>query len=988
MISLQVSNTKKYLFAIGAVFLIALGIFIPQFILKPADAAGETILGSSSVTTQINVGKHLTGLQISGTGNPTIPINLRANTGKLWAKPTTGVTITTSTNGKALTLTGALNDVNIALATVTYTGASIGSDTVEVSLVGAGVVYYPGNNHLYEFVPNNTLDWEASRVAAAARTNSGLTGYLATITSAEENAFVTERLEGAGWMGGSDAQTEDDWKWVTGPETGTSFWSGGVDGATVDGEYANWAPGDEPNNAGDEDCTQFLSGGTGLWNDLPCTGTTVDGYVVEYGADGQSSTVASKNITVTTALATFDDGDGSVGDPYQVTDCQRFQAIGQDLDAHYELTANIDCTETMGWDGGRGFTPIGYGDFKDDFNNTPFTGTLNGNGFTVDNITILRADDIQYTNPYDFDDNEGDQGYVGVFGLTNNATITDINITNSIIKGYAYVGGLIGFMQGGTLSDSSVNLGTANNSCDPGDCVWARYGHEGGGLVGHLSGGSITNSHTAGPVKGSGVVIGGLVGLMESGSITNSSSSSSIDGGQMLGGAIGTMNGGTASRIFATGNIEANTAEDYKDGKYAGGLIGALEGGVVTQSYATGDVHVEVNAGGGFVGVLFSNPANEITDSYATGDVIVDGQGGGGFVGEFFEGSITRTYASGSVTADSGQSGGFVGRIFNSAIIEDSFAVGEVASGGAFVGEVNQAPQISRSYYGTTTTTQEDCVDGGAAMFAACYPIENPNFFVNYANRLFTNGGVPVWDNAAVWYFDGENLPVLRMGNNNTPSTVPVDGDEDGISTAIEDAAPNEGNGNNDSTPDSLQANVTSFVNPLTGQYVTLEVDEGCLITNVGIVNESANATVDPNFTYPVGMLDFTIDCGDPGFVATVTQFYHGLSTQGLVLRKFNTTNNTYSTISGAMITGTDPLIVSYQVTDGGELDTDGVENGIIVDPAGLALAYVPTADGAIVGTPDTGLQAVNRLALSVTAIVGLVLLSVGIVAAYRTTRN
>jgi len=73
-------------------------------------------------------------------------------------------------------------------------------------------------------------------------------------------------------------------------------------------------------------------------------------------------------------------------------------------------------------------------------------------------------------------------------------------------------------------------------------------------------------------------------------------------------------------------------------------------------------------------------------------------------------------------------------------------------------------------------------------------------------------------------------------------------------------------------------------------------------------------------------------------------------------VRKF--VKGSYLTIIGATITpatigGVPTLVVSYQVTDGGALDEDGLANGIIVDPAGLAVlgAATPTA----VGAPKTG---------------------------------
>ena len=60
--------------------------------------------------------------------------------------------------------------------------------------------------------------------------------------------------------------------------------------------------------------------------------------------------------------------------------------------------------------------------------------------------------------------------------------------------------------------------------------------------------------------------------------------------------------------------------------------------------------------------------------------------------------------------------------------------------------------------------------------------------------------------------------------------------------------------------------------------------------------------------------------------------------------RKFNPNTQTFSDVPGATITettvsGAHALVVSYSITDGGPLDTDGLANGSIVDPIGLAAA-------------------------------------------------
>src|SRR5690606_14753608 len=126
-----------------------------------------------------------------------------------------------------------------------------------------GLFYNPANGHYYEYVSAPGMTWADAKAAAESRELFGLKGYLATVTSAEENAFITPKLGGDGWMGASDAAIEGQWRWVTGPEAGTLFWTGTGSGSSVDGNYENWGDG-EPNNAGEEDYAHFISS-NGKW---------------------------------------------------------------------------------------------------------------------------------------------------------------------------------------------------------------------------------------------------------------------------------------------------------------------------------------------------------------------------------------------------------------------------------------------------------------------------------------------------------------------------------------------------------------------------------------------------------------------------------------------------------------------------------------------------------------------------------------------------
>jgi len=142
-----------------------------------------------------------------------------------------------------------------------------------------------GNGHYYELV-TGVFTWDQAFAGAQTRSNLGRTGYLVTITTAQEEAFLQAQgfYNGqAVWAGGSDNAQEGIWQWVSGPETGSVFFTT-TGGCAI---YCNWDPG-EPNNAGGSENYLMIYGTTtgrpiGNWNDVNVNNGFVNGgYIVEY----------------------------------------------------------------------------------------------------------------------------------------------------------------------------------------------------------------------------------------------------------------------------------------------------------------------------------------------------------------------------------------------------------------------------------------------------------------------------------------------------------------------------------------------------------------------------------------------------------------------------------------------------------------------------------------------------------------------------------
>jgi gliding motility-associated-like protein len=290
---IQNINLSKSIFATSSPIITATGnqIYCPQTSIKIVtdisinDPAENTI---NSINIQISSG-YLIGedvLTLMGS-HPTILSNWNAEIGKLSL---------TSANGNPLPHSDFINAVkNIEFKT--SSAIPKGNRNFSINLGKSN--YLPSSTHYYQFVSSPGISWGNAKRAAESSSYYGLQGYLATITTLDEAKFVGEQLSGNGWIAGSDALKEGEWRWQSGPETGTIFWNGYEPGYTT--TFAYWNNYKEPNNGGAikdfitgiENYTYITdpqNGQKGTWNDLDLYGVkdptnlnNPKGYIVEYG---------------------------------------------------------------------------------------------------------------------------------------------------------------------------------------------------------------------------------------------------------------------------------------------------------------------------------------------------------------------------------------------------------------------------------------------------------------------------------------------------------------------------------------------------------------------------------------------------------------------------------------------------------------------------------------------------------------------------------
>jgi hypothetical protein len=439
---------------------------------------------------------------------------------------------------------------------------------------------------------------------------------------------------------------------------------------------------------------------------------------------------------------------GSPGDAITST-------LGYSLRNNYVQINNIDASNTLYWNSGKGFLPIARPINSISYYNV-FCGSYDGNNYYINNLYI------------------SNDSNTGLFGIIGNAVIKNINLFNIDITCAEKSGGLIGeqivsdfceinncYVTGSIkINSGSVGgiIGRANkiflNNCIT-DVIISKNSFVSniGGIVGFIEEeGSIINCQTYGEIEES-YDVGGIIGFNTSTLNINNCVSSMILNGGYVGGIIGYQTTGQILNIY---NCSYNSTITGSSG--LGGILGYGTGNIYNCSFS-GIININDSTNneiGGIVGYFYydyGHNFNEIINCISTGIInspnfyvgFIGGIGGqvgikkmidcistvtfnlpynfnyaiGGLVGYFgkieeltnccFIGNINTGYSVGGLTYNI--NGDYP-------IINDCYVIGNITvySGsycGGLIGSASSEGEIYNSYYEGNIFLNESSYSGG-----------------------------------------------------------------------------------------------------------------------------------------------------------------------------------------------------------------------------------------------------------------------------------
>lgn len=483
--------------------------------------------------------------------------------------------------------------------------------------------------------------------------------------------------------------------------------------------------------------------------------TITNGSVVGY---------ANKNTDDAIATVTTENGTSEYTKAYGymwVEDVEQLQAINTNLSGNYALRNSIDATATSSWNNNEGFKQIGT-----EINNA-FTGKFDGLDYNIFGLTIK---------------NGGEN--TGLFGYTNNATISNVTLVGGSITGKDNVGAIVGNANNTTLTnvvnsaavsgDSNVGgiVGIATNSAIK-DAINTGtingLGDNVGGLIGNLQNskldttkevekGLIGNSYNLGDVSGNGHNVGGLVGSASNSTIGDGTNlvynRMDVTGDYNVGGIVGNMVGSTVQNAENSGTVLASGYNE--NGEYIFHTDNAAFDGEDGRNNKLGKKVVNVANVGGIAGT--SSDDSTITDVLNTGDVSSSKKDGNDFY-------------------DAGNVGGIVGSAVDTNITNATNQENEIRGAHNVGGVAGYFGNSSDDDSSPDYTVTNGINDGGDIMATGA---RNENGFVKEQVRSTDTGAEEtIIGNmgGVVGYLDGDNVYVTGSANRGTVHSLDITGD-------------------------------------------------------------------------------------------------------------------------------------------------------------------------------------------------------------------
>ena len=271
-------------------------------------------------------------------------------------------------------------------------------------------------------------------------------------------------------------------------------------------------------------------------------------------------------ITLLIALLTMAAQTAWAQEPYQISNYEQLKAFAQivnesNVSACAQLTADITCNDQT-------WTPIGNDIYH------KYTGTFDGMGYKITGLSNANV----ATSP----------NYAGLFGaIGSSAEVRGITLAEANITGSIYTGGIVGWNDGGTVTNCHVtNTVAVSGSGRNGGIV----GDNGGSVTFCTSGVQMSGS----PVSGSPAYSGGIVGCNSN---STSSTTPTVTDNFVIGAVIPAATYNRQAAIAVNFNYQVNTVyeRNYYYGCTVAGTPNATNVGIAAQTaegapFTIGDV--------------------------------------------------------------------------------------------------------------------------------------------------------------------------------------------------------------------------------------------------------------------------------------------------------------------------------------------------------------------------------------------------------------